>query len=146
MTASWSACRPVTKEPSAGSPVARAAVIHGSRSFRPRRSFMMTAKARRLAATAASSGDAARIASRAWRRLPRRADHHLTAADSRIQQPPLIPAVNPAGHLPARMGLYLRDQPELSDVMARQLRHERYDSGLRLAASGRAREDGASTG
>jgi hypothetical protein len=64
VTASWSARSPVTKERSAGSPVARAAVIHGSSSFRPRRSFMMTAKARTLAATEASSGDAARMRSR----------------------------------------------------------------------------------
>jgi hypothetical protein len=35
VTASWSARRAVTKERSAGSPVASAAVIHGSRSLRP---------------------------------------------------------------------------------------------------------------
>ena len=64
VTASWSARSPVTKERSPGSPVARATVIHGSRSLRPRRSFMMAAKARTPAVTAASCGDAARIASR----------------------------------------------------------------------------------
>jgi hypothetical protein len=67
VTASWSARSPVTKERSAGSLVARAAVIHGSRSFLPRRSFMMTSNARTLAATAASWGELARMASRlAW--------------------------------------------------------------------------------
>src|ERR1700722_14912442 len=64
VTASWSARRPVTKERSAGSPVASAAVIHGSRGLRPLRSFIRAAKARMLAVTAASSGEAARMASR----------------------------------------------------------------------------------
>jgi hypothetical protein len=61
VTASWSARSPVTKEQSAGSPVARAAVIHPLSRLRPRRSVMMRAKSRTLAVTAASSGEAARI-------------------------------------------------------------------------------------
>ena len=58
------AAQALTNERSAGSPVASAAAIQDSSSLRPRRSFIMAAKARALAATAASSGDAARIASR----------------------------------------------------------------------------------
>ena len=64
VTASWSARRPVTKDRSAGSPVAATAVIHGSSSVRPRRSVMISANDRTLPATAASSGDTARMASR----------------------------------------------------------------------------------
>jgi hypothetical protein len=51
--------QPGLEDRSAGSPVARAAVIHDSRSLR--RLFMMAAKARTLAA---SWGDAVRMASR----------------------------------------------------------------------------------
>src|SRR6185437_2059984 len=45
--------------------------------------------------TLAHSGDRHR------NRADRQADHHLGAADGRVQQSPLIAAVNPAGHRPA---------------------------------------------
>lgn len=64
VTASWSARSPVTKERSAGLSTAAAAVIHGLSLLRPQRPVMTTAKARTLAVTAASPGEAARMASR----------------------------------------------------------------------------------